>query len=383
MRWWRRFDPDEVADDFARVRGAGADLVRFFLLWEDFQPDPATVSDEALGRLRTVADIAARSKLQIMPTLFTGHMSGANFIPEWALGDAAGPTRFRVIAHDRVTGHAIRNWYASDEIAGAQATLARECARALAGHPALWGWDLGNENSNCCVPPTRDDGLRWLDRVAEAVRSVDPTCHLTLGIHLEDLEEDRRIGPAEAARVSDILSMHGYPIYATWSAGPMDEEFVAFLATVTRWLGGKDVLFTELGAPTRNGDAEVEDRSGAMLLRENDAAVYLGGAIERLHAAGTAGALVWCYADYARAIWKEPPLDLAPHERHFGVWGSDGRPKPGAAALAETKPRTRIDPRPAPWSEDLRDRFYVSPKSTLARLYASVRQAVPLARPLL
>ncbi|HKC92356.1 MAG TPA: hypothetical protein VKE23_13615, partial [Candidatus Limnocylindria bacterium] len=49
MRWWRRFDAAEVDRDFARIREAGGDLVRFFLLWEDFQPAPATVSDRSLA----------------------------------------------------------------------------------------------------------------------------------------------------------------------------------------------------------------------------------------------------------------------------------------------------------------------------------------------
>ena len=33
MRWWQRFDAAEVDRDFARIREAGGDLVRFFLLW--------------------------------------------------------------------------------------------------------------------------------------------------------------------------------------------------------------------------------------------------------------------------------------------------------------------------------------------------------------
>ena len=389
MRWWRRFDAKEVARDFTRVRGTGADIVRFFLLWEDFQPEPFTVSDEALSHLRTVADVASRSQLQVIPTLFTGHMSGANFIPEWALGGTRERARFRVIAGERVVDRGIRNWYADEDIARAQVTLARECARALAGHPALWGWDLGNENSNCCVPATRDEGLRWLDRVADAIRSVDGGCHLTIGIHLEDLEEDRRIGPAEAGRVSDVLSMHGYPIYASWSAGPMDEAFVAFLAAITRWLGGKDVLFTELGAPTQDGDPDAERQSGAMLLGEDDARSYLSAAMRGLQQTGATGALTWCFADYASTIWNEPPLDQAPHERHFGLWRADGSRKPGAAALAESSAKTRVEPEPVPWSEEVRDHFYDSPKTTLVRMYRErrgLKGAKPpqrLARPLL
>lgn len=383
MRWWRRFDTTEVDRDFARIRGAGGNLVRFFLLWEDFQPEPDGVSDPALAHLVTVADAARRHDLRIIPTLFTGHMSGANFVPEWALAEGSAATgRFRAIARDRVVERALRNWYVDPLVFEAQALLARESARALAGHPAIWGWDLGNENSNCCVPPKSDDGVRWLERMASEIRSADASCGVTIGIHMEDLEDDRRIGPAEAARVCDVLCMHGYPIYASWSRSPVDQELLAFLADITRWLGGKDVLFAEFGAPTKDGDAEAERIAGGSLLTEEEAARYTARAFERLRAAGATGGLVWCYADYDRAIWSEPPLDRAPHERHFGLWRADGTPKPAAATLARASGR-RLPPPPVPWSEAERKGFYRSPRETLVRLYREYTERPALARPVL
>jgi endo-1,4-beta-mannosidase len=380
MRWWRRFDVVEVGRDFGRLAAAGADLVRFFLLWEDFQPAPGAVSDRSLTNLVVVADAAQRLGLRIMPTLFTGHMSGANFIPEWATGGAGeAAARFRVVSGERAVRVPIRNWYSDELVTRAQELLAREAARTLAAHPALWGWDLGNENSNCCVPPSRDAGRRWLDRMTGAIRSSDPGCQVTLGLHMEDLEEDRRIGPREAAAVCDVLCMHGYPIYASWARSPTDADLVGFLARVTRWLGGKDVLFAEFGAPTRDGDPEAE-RGPSPLLGEDEAAAYTDAAFATLHGEGTTGGMVWCYADYDRRIWAEPPLDLAPHERHFGVWRSEGTPKPAVSALARFTGRQRVAPPPAEWSENDRASYYASPRDTLVRLY---RTYAPLARPVL
>ena len=40
---------------------------------------------------------------------------------------------------------------------------------------------------------------------------------------MEDLEEDRLLGPREASEACDLLSMHGYPIYADWADGPTDD----------------------------------------------------------------------------------------------------------------------------------------------------------------
>ena len=309
------------------------DSVRCFLRWEDFQPHPSTVDRVMLERLVSVADAAGRAGLRLMPTLFTGHMSGVNWVPGWALGGTERDPRFRVVSGGRAVDDGLRNWYSDPDISGAQALLATEASAALAGHDALWAWDLGNENSNCSVPPDRELARRWLGRLAEAIRGADPDARTTVGLHMEDLEQDRHLGPREAAEVCDFLTMHGYPIYAGWAQGPTDHDLVRFLARVTRWLGeGKEVLFSEFGLPTlRHGD-----RAAAVnetLVAEKAAASYTGRVLAGLRDAGSIGAMLWCYADYAPGTWRVPPLDEAVHERSFGLWRADGSAKPAVKAV--------------------------------------------------
>ena len=98
MGWWSRFDQGEVAIDFARIAAARFDCVRVFLTWEDFQPSPSRVDRRMLRRLVEVADLAGELGLALIPTLFTGHMSGVNWIPGWALGGSDGDRRFRVVS---------------------------------------------------------------------------------------------------------------------------------------------------------------------------------------------------------------------------------------------------------------------------------------------
>ena len=219
MRWWTSFDEAETAGDFERIAAAGFDSVRVFLLWEAFQPEPEHVDPEMLERLVTVANVARTAGLHIMPTLFTGHMSGVDWIPGWALGGAERDARFRVVSGGRVVEGGLRNWYLDDDVVRAQALFARRAAEALAGHDALWAWDLGNENSNCVVPAHRGLARSWLSQMTAAIRAADGLADVTIGIHMEDLEEDRRLGPHEAAEACDFLTMHGYPIYARWARG--------------------------------------------------------------------------------------------------------------------------------------------------------------------
>ena len=141
--------------------------------------------------------------------------------------------------------------------------------------------------------------------MSTAIRSSDPGRPLTIGIHMEDLEEDRRIGPAEAARLCDIVSMHGYPIYADWSAGSTDHELLPFLAEITRWLAsGAPILFEEFGLPTTRRAA----LGSRLLVSESAAAAYTGRALDGLREAGCTGALLWCFADYVSVRSIHPLL---------------------------------------------------------------------------
>ncbi len=118
MRWWREFDRGEVAADFARIAGSGLDSVRVFLTWEDFQPTPDEVDPAMLERLVAVADLAGELGLALVPTLFTGHMSGVNWIPAWALGGSDGDERFRVVSGGEVVKAGLRNWYTDPVVTG-------------------------------------------------------------------------------------------------------------------------------------------------------------------------------------------------------------------------------------------------------------------------
>ncbi len=379
MGWWTDFDDAEVGTDFARIAAAGFDSVRVFLTWEDFQPAPKRVNTGMLDRLVTVADLAGWAGLALMPSLFTGHMSGVNWIPAWALGGSDGDDRFRVVSGGKLTRAGLRNWYADPEVGRAQSFLAGEAATALACHDAVWAWDLGNENSNCVIPPSRPAAQDWLKRITAAIRTADPAVLVTIGLHMEDLEEDRMLGPREAADVCDFLTMHGYPIYARWAEGPSDEHVLAFLAHLTRWLGrGRDVLFSEFGWPTyRRADPNGErarHESPFALVEEQAAAAYTGRALSVLRGAGCTGAMLWCYTDYVPAIWVNPPLDVAVHERSFGLWRAEGSPKPSVEVVEAFAGVDKVaGPYGYEWIDIEPDEFHAIPSMHLPRLYRRYR----------
>ncbi len=373
MYMWEMFNPQEIQQEFAQIREAGIDSVRFFMRWEDFQPTPDKVSEKALEQLVQVADIAQKEDLSIVPTLFTGHMSGANWIPPWALEKTEENSRFQVVSAGKVVKNKLKDWFADKQILEAQVLWAGKVAKVLKDHKAMWAYDLGNENSNCWVPKRREDGLGWLKQVTEKIRSADPIHPITIGMHMEDLEEDRKIGPAEAAQFCDFLCMHGYPINAKWIKDPTNERLLPFLGLITHWLGKKDVLFEEFGGPSVPDN--YKNDTGYVLYTESEGAQYTDRALKALHEFGFMGGMLWCYADYNKSLWTKPPLDKSIHERYFGLWRADGSEKPAVAVVKQFSGKSRNSlQQDFSWIDIAKEDFYKDPLNNLKHLYQKFHQ---------
>ena len=140
------------------------------------------------------------------------------------------------------------------------------------------------------------------------------------------------------------------------------------------------MLFAEFGLPTyRRGDPAgeaIRRRDASSLVEEQAAAAYTERALAALQRAGCVGAMLWCYSDYDPAIWDDPPLDLAVHERSFGLWRADGSPKPSVAVVeAFAGARRLAAPDEYPWIDLGPEEFLVEPNVALPRLYARYRMS--------
>jgi hypothetical protein len=84
--------------------------------------------------------------------------------------------------------------------------------------------------------------------------------------------------------------------------------------------------------------------------------------------------MLWCYSDYDPAIWVNPPLDVAVHERSFGLWRADGSPKP---SLEVVEAFTGVDKAAGSctyeWIDIEPEDFRVIPGVHLTRLYHRYR----------
>jgi len=347
MAMWSRFDAGEIDEDFARIAALGLDVVRIFLLWEDFQPAPDAISPAALTRFERVLDLASARGLRVMPTLFCGHMSGVNWLPDWTLDPTYPSERFRTFTRGGTSAYGIGDFY-TGELLEAQRIFARAVGDRARDHAALFAWDLGNEFSNLREPRRPADAEHWSAALTHDLFDSS-NVGVTGGLHGEDVTRDRHIRPSSIAAPWKFATMHGYSVYSEFARNRTDPEVVPFLAELTASCAGQRVLFSEFGNPTCPPGSETHELAGYGCLSELEMAEYAWRVLDRLQHRGALGAFWWCWADYAPELAQTPPFDRAPHELRFGIVRDDGSEKPVAAALAAfARERRNVTEAPLP-----------------------------------
>ena len=385
MYWWSNFDAGEVREEFAVIKEIGLNVVRLFLLWDDFQPEPTSVAKDKLDNLVKVADIAAENGLGLDVTFFTGHMSGPNWSPRWLLGGDLPPQAHRhwlrdVVSNGKLTDQGYRNMFHDEMALNAERLLLSTVVRTLKDHPGIWMWNLGNEPDLFAWPNSSEAGAAWVKEMVGLIKSIDPKHPVTIGLHGDGLHRDNGLRIDKVYANTAVAVMHSYPMYAPWARKPLDPDFVPFTCALTSALSGKPVLMEEFGGCTAlPGEAtytwkwvETNGRDHEQFMAsEEDFAEFLSLTIPKLQDSGATGAMLWCYADYIPELWDKPPCQNSQHERFFGLVRPDGSLKPHAKVIrefAKTNPQVKPIPDYAKITINP-DEFYKEPLKYLVDLY--------------
>ena len=384
MYWWADFDGSEVSDEFDVIASIGMDVVRIFLLWDDWQPRADTVSPERLRDLGVVCDLAAAKGLGLDVTFFTGHMSGPNWAPRWMLDrDAPWPSRHvrQVLSEGKVVGESYRNMFHDPDAIAAERLLLDTVVTEYRDHDGIWMWNLGNEPDLFAWPNSVFEGTAWVSQMTELIKELDPVHPVTTGLHTANLFEDNGFRVNEVFNVSDVAVMHGYPMYIPWARSNLDPDFVPYLCALVTALSGKPCLAEEWGGCTSPDTADSvvwswnaygADREQFMA-GERALADYIAEVLPKLVEVGSTGSFLWCFADYSDELWDRPPCDPggAKHERHFGLVRPDGSLKPHAEVIKQfvaTGPTVQAPTRKVTL-DVTPEEYYQNPAGHAQRLY--------------
>ena len=177
-------------------------------------------------------DLAAERGLAVDLTFFTGHMSGPNWAPSWLLDPSAPPMKPPVASGTFYGAASYKNLFTDPSALKSENHLIDEVVSALAGHPAIGLWNLGNEPDIFARPRTSKDGRAWCARHAARIREKDSR-QVTIGLHVASLEADIGFRIDQVFQDLDLATMHAYPMYSGWAKHKLDPDYVPFTCRLT------------------------------------------------------------------------------------------------------------------------------------------------------
>ncbi len=325
---WRDWQPAVVEQDFQRLAAAGMQLLRVFPLWPDFQPITASrtangrlvefsfgdtplptdnwgqagISAAAIAHFAAFLDLAAKYELKFIIGLLTGWMSGRLYLPPALEG------------LNPLTDPLAIQW---------EIRFVREFVSNFRDHPAIIGWDLGNE-CNCMGETTREQAYLWAATIANTIHVADPIRPVISGMHSLTPEGNWRM--QDQGELTDLLTTHPYPLFTPHC----DQDPINTIRTLMHGtaesrlyadLGGKPCFCQETGT------------LGPVNASEAIAADFARTCLFSLWAHDCHGMLWWCAHEQTELV--HPPYEWTALERELGLLRTDGSSKPAMESFGE------------------------------------------------
>jgi hypothetical protein len=331
--WWYQWydwDPPSITRDLHAVAGLGFDHIRVQCLWPAFQPNPALVSQTALGRLRQLLDIAHGAGLDVEITLLDGYLSGFLFRPAWQQPGM--------------------DFFTDPTVLAAQKLLLRSVATDVAGHPALMGVDLGNEpdwipyldtisgvngyNEPTDNAATAAQGQAWAAGLLALADQLLPGKVNVVGANANAWAGDIRVfTPQALAAAGTVTSIHDYYYPGTQFEQVHAAEYMTELATAYAADPARQVWVEEFGYSL----------TGETPAQQLATADYAEAVVRNLMTCGNL---------FGWAIWASHDIDAAltgfnASEYHFGMLDLSNKPTPLGQRIAALIAEFRSAPPPA------------------------------------
>lgn len=290
---WAEWDGPQALAELGKAKELGVNTVRIGIPFDHFVTRDVVwdndktfskVSDWIINQMTQLLQIAGTYDMKVIFTLF-----------EWY------------------------DYYPAEGSADERANLTyiEGIVGAFANDDRVLGWDLHNEPDfyGEWLGGKQSDGIKWLQRMARAVRRYDQRHPITVGVgDYKSLWYPAKDGTTIMSFV-DFVSFHSY------DAGALPKQIAEVKARTS-----KPVLLEEMGWPTSPG--AVPAPPGAVFDEATQNYLYTT-MLKASKEGDIAGVMQWTLWDYRhRSTVREDQLPN--YEEHFGLVRTDGTFKPAA-----------------------------------------------------
>lgn len=328
MYMWRNFDEKIVESDFQQLKEHGANTVRIFPLWSDFQPvqstndeshtnckahelrtcdkplkTPAGLDETQLENFGKVLDLAEKYGFQVIVSLITGWMSGRMFVPPFLEGKSPLTSPKAIV------------W---------ECNFIREFIPRFKDRKCIVAWEPGNE-VNCMDFIIDDEKAElWLSAITSTIRAADPTRPIYSGMHSLNCTNDWSI--PMVSRYVDAQTTHPYPLF-TPNCG--NESILQMRAALHP--AAESAYYA--GISDQPCFVEEINVLGPMVLSDDYTPEFIEKTLYSSLQYGCTGYLWWCGFDQDKFDFA--PYDNNALEQNLGLFRSDKTPKPVVKKMRE------------------------------------------------
>jgi len=325
VKMWKEWNSEEIDSEFGEIKALGMNVVRVFLIWDDFQPileigtsehtreivmrhdesitsldNPEMVDKDMVKKFDKLLSIADKHKLKLIVALMTGWMSGALLDISWRKD---------------------RNIFTDPFMIKWELLYCRYFAHRYKNNDTILSWEFGNEHNCFMKCPSPEAAWTWLRTISNELRINDPKHLISSGMHSLSSHPNNESpwGIKESGEVVDVLTVHPYPPFTPGCYMDKLTDMRANLHATTQsryysCLGGKPVLCEETGS------------LGNSTLSEESSADFIRLRLYSLFANGDIGCLWWCFSDFSQS--KMIPYKWVQMENGLGLTSLDKRVKP-------------------------------------------------------
>lgn len=307
---WEDWYAHDFAADFKRLAEARLSMVRVFLSWKLLEPQVGQYDEDAFERFAEVLSSARENRLQVIVCLFGDDRHSELVDVVWA--------KKRDMRNDPY-------------VVSRQVALVQKVVNRFRGESAVFAWELANE-AFLLGFTTAEELETWAAALREAIREIDPSRPVTLGLDPETYFARTGVDPAGALDACEFAVTHPTPEYWAYAAlGPASGGLGSYLDSFLLKAASK-------GVPVLMDDAGPYSLEGSPI----DENVMVRTALAAGFMNRGAGVLLRRYKDLATE--RREPYFRDPFESLVGIADADGRAKTTFAEVESfVKLAARID----------------------------------------